>query len=672
MEAHMSGKQINPKLVQALTGRELDSISPSPKNKDLGGKYVKTIVDRRSMIEPMFPKNEIMLQCTSCGRKGKYDIGLVSFDIPENKEDIKSTEHQMTGYFRCKHCNAAGEWEKSPELYMRSIAAMLAPDMSKGQFEFGKSQLFDGTSHQYATDAEEHLLSIIAKSPNDGFLWNRLGNLYQRGARPELAMAAYEKSIEVDPQQAESHYSIGTLLAEVKDDLNAMHHFHQVMLTAEQYDKMDDKGKRDLVAYGIANALQISIHSKGKIPFLPTRDAVPGLNGETSIMNIEIDTDDITSFYPIADTFLGKHEMRDENKGVVETNEQFVDEMEAYDEMFVDPELIEMYSQEPDYATLLQLTDELKKMKPWDYFDDVDIIAIHLEQFNHTFFISVLGAAGQEYGVVIHDEEGYESLATLLFDTPTEDFQFTIEALAIYFVDRNELEKEDYQLIKDCEFSFRGKKNWIQFRSYAAGIHPTRPDDIEVEVMKQIVISLQQIIELRKQGWLYPQLPKYTYPAFVSDGVKIDKIQPVKMENHTKPKPLHIEISEFEQKQIKRKPKAALQVEFDLFYIPVLIEDEYSDLGIYPLALTALDRATGEVIVHDLIPMAKTVEETQQLFWEFLNEMPVRPTKIYVSKQMKTYLAAVAKLVGIELVESELPNVQLFKEFIKDMPVPFE
>src|SRR5690606_27796853 len=119
-----------------------------------------------------------------------------------------------------------------------------------------------------------------------------------------------------------------------------------------------------------------------------------------------------------------------------------------------------------------------------------------------------------------------------------------------------------------------------------AGIHPTRPDDIEVEVMKQIVISLQQIIELRKQGWLYPQLPKYTYPAFVSDGVKIDKIQPVKMENHTKPKPLHIEISEFEQKQIKRKPKAALQVEFDLFYIPVLIEDEYSDLGIYPLALT--------------------------------------------------------------------------------------
>lgn len=671
MEAHMSGKQINPKLIQALTGRELDSISPSPKNKELGGKYVKTIVDRRSMIEPMFPKNEIMLQCKSCGRKGKYDIGLVSFDIPEKKEDIKSTEHQMTGYFRCKHCNAAGEWEKSTELYMMSIAAMLAPDMSEGQFEFGKTQLFDGTSHQYATDAEEHLLSLIAKSPNDGFLWNRLGNLYQKGSRPELAMAAFEKSIAVDPQQAESHYSIGALLAEVKDDLNAMHHFHQVMLTAEKYDKMDDKGIRDLVAYGIANALQISIHSKGKIPFLPTRDAVPGLKSETSIMNIEIDPDDITSFYPIADTFLGKHEMREGDQGNVEKNQQLTNDIEAIDEELVDPELVEMFSKGPDYATLLQLTDELKKMKPWHYFDDIEIIAIHLEEFDETFFISVMGAAGQEYGVVIHDEEGYESLATLLYDTPTEDFHFTIEALAIYFVDRNELEKEDYQLIKDCEFSFRGKKNWIQFRSYAAGIHPTRPDYIEVEVMKQIVTSLQQIIKLRKQGWLYPQLPKYTYPAFASDGVEIDEMQPMKMENHTKPKPLHIEISEFEQKKFKRKPKVALQVEFDLFYLPFLIEDEHSGLGIYPLTIAVLDRATGEVIAHDIIPMTKTVEETQQLFWDFLNEIPIRPAKIYVSKQMKGYLLAVAKLVGMELVESELPGIQEFKEYVKSMPVPF-
>lgn len=306
----MSKKQINPKLISALTGKELDSISPSPVNKDLGGKYVKMIIDRKSKITPIFGKNEIMMKCKRCGQKGKYDVGFISIDIPEKKEDIDNTIRQMTGYFRCTHCNAGGEWEDSDEVLMLSIMTLMDPDEFSDLCQIGKMQLYDGTSHQYATDGEEHLLQKIAKDPNDGFIWNRLGNLYQKGGRPELAMAAFEKSIEIDPKQMESHYSIGTLLSEVNDNQHAMHHFHQMMLAAEDYKQMDAENLRELLSFGLHSAFDIFIHSNGKIPLFPTTDDLLSfgkeLDGETYTLDFEIHPDDLTSFYPIAESFMGK------------------------------------------------------------------------------------------------------------------------------------------------------------------------------------------------------------------------------------------------------------------------------------------------------------------------------------------------------------------------------
>ncbi|MEX3747321.1 hypothetical protein AB1300_19615 [Lysinibacillus xylanilyticus] len=63
-------------------------------------------------------------------------------------------------------------------------------------------------------------------------------------------------------------------------------------------------------------------------------------------------------------------------------------------------------------------------------------------------------------------ENGYDSLAKILFEKNiSSDFSYSLNALTVNFVDSEELDPEDYQLIKDCGMSYRGKKNWIQFRS---------------------------------------------------------------------------------------------------------------------------------------------------------------------------------------------------------------
>lgn len=73
---------------------------------------------------------------------------------------------QSTGYFRCKHCNSAGNWELTNELRITILTALLARDMpfTYNRFEIGEYRIYDGSKHRYVTDAEEYLLKKISAS----------------------------------------------------------------------------------------------------------------------------------------------------------------------------------------------------------------------------------------------------------------------------------------------------------------------------------------------------------------------------------------------------------------------------------------------------------------------------------------------------------------------------
>lgn len=305
----MAGKQINPRLIQALTNQSLSDIPPSPAFKHLGGKYVKSIVDHIKKIETPQPKNEMMMKCKQCGHSGKYDVGIVSISI--SNEGQKKSKQQLSGYFRCKHCNTGGQWEDSVELSTLGIRAMMAP---QGQFpvHFGEIQLSDGYAPPYATDGEEHLLQLIAASPKSGLLWNKLGNLYLTGSRPELAIAAFEKSIELDPYQVESHISIANLLMQLRNYKQAIHHLHQMMIAAEAYPHLEATRLRELLAHGICTSFIAATESRNNYEALPTKQQLIAAGSTVDLESdklprwLALSSEDITTFYPLAEAFMGE------------------------------------------------------------------------------------------------------------------------------------------------------------------------------------------------------------------------------------------------------------------------------------------------------------------------------------------------------------------------------
>ncbi|KOS71701.1 hypothetical protein AEA09_01575 [Lysinibacillus contaminans] len=125
-------------------------------------------------------------------------------------------------------------------------------------------------------------------------------------------MAAFEKSIAIDPTQIESHLSIANILMDIKDYQHTIYHLHQKMLSAEHYEHLDATRLRELLAHGICTSFIASAESKQKFSPLPMKEHVIAADREINLdtpellQGIELHSDDVTSFYPLAEAFMGK------------------------------------------------------------------------------------------------------------------------------------------------------------------------------------------------------------------------------------------------------------------------------------------------------------------------------------------------------------------------------
>lgn len=311
---------ISPTLVSMLSGKDEASLPPRLTVSMLPGQYPSVIFRNKALVACDFPVNEHMLTCRHCGRKGKYDLGMVLVDAAfETRSKVladQTTEDRMqcTGYFRCKRCNAAGEWDVPPSIHLLVMVAMieqLAPvRTSPERVTLGHTTLFDGYRPKWATDGEEHFLAMLREQRQDAFVWNRLGNMYLKGRRPELAMAAFEESIRLDPTQVESHISIGGMLFQIGVHEDASQHLRLALVHARRYTKLNKAHLRDMLTAALQHLVEMHAEAGDAVPVFPTLqeygDTVDFRETDTLItMSHRLDLDVPESFHPLAEMFMG-------------------------------------------------------------------------------------------------------------------------------------------------------------------------------------------------------------------------------------------------------------------------------------------------------------------------------------------------------------------------------
>src|SRR5262245_34551368 len=120
----------------------------------------------------------IKLTCRPCGQAEEYAVGRLYIDpemIASRGAGAINEAFAFTNYFHCKHCGAGGPWDLTDtarwQLLTLVLEATTAPE--KARIYPLKVVLFDGTVSRWATHAEAHLKQLIAKAPDDYYLWGR-------------------------------------------------------------------------------------------------------------------------------------------------------------------------------------------------------------------------------------------------------------------------------------------------------------------------------------------------------------------------------------------------------------------------------------------------------------------------------------------------------------------
>jgi len=326
---------INPLLISIVTNKDLSEIPPSPPESMLPGVYAKQVCKNLGSMRKALPERKHKLTCVACGRNGQYNLGLMAFDLAKylsfSKGNDKSDQSawassiQFSGYFRCHYCNS-GCWQLPNQTktmlqiaVMGHALALKAKIKKEEEIVVGRFTTFDGESFFWATEVEEHFLHKLSKEPDNAWIWDRLGNIYIKGGRLDLAVVAFEESIKQDPCQMESHYSLGKILLEAGAKDAATLHLRRVLLTARDYDHLTPLAMRDLLTDALFMLFDILSDLNKLVEFIPKGNEFSNESPESChdqkpvtvhFMDIDISVDEFEGMYPLAELYMGKHQKK--------------------------------------------------------------------------------------------------------------------------------------------------------------------------------------------------------------------------------------------------------------------------------------------------------------------------------------------------------------------------
>ncbi len=310
---------IDPLLISVATGQDVANLSVRPTVAMLPGKYPKLVYKCMNKVNAEFPENILRLTCGKCGKSGDYDLGTLVFPAKAAEAGKAVEKFQALGYFRCKHCNAAGEWELSPRvktmLAGKMVAALVTNPVGSDRQEgaiFGEALIDNVFSPCWGSDAESYFLKKLSETPDNAYFWNRLGNAYYRGKRPELSVFAHEQAITKDVCQVESHFTLGKILIECGEMELAGDHLRQAVAFSHQYTYLTAYDLREIIVGSLEILLTIYKQSENKINMLPKpqKQVISQHNksqiAATLALDFEVDADRRDTLYPLAEVYLGE------------------------------------------------------------------------------------------------------------------------------------------------------------------------------------------------------------------------------------------------------------------------------------------------------------------------------------------------------------------------------
>ncbi len=331
----------------------------------------------------------------------------------------------------------------------------------------------------------------------------------------------------------------------------------------------------------------------------------------------------------------------------------------------------------PTWRRLHDAASRLKDLAPWEWMTETDVFGVEHPETGDLGFVSVMGMLGEHHAVTVY--LGPEALAqfwALQQAGPSADPERVLEIpqLQASFEDRDMLQKQDRDLIKQLGLRFRGRQAWPLFRSFRPGFVPWFLDPDEVPFLSAILDQVSEVaVRLQEQSVLLPSPDEGHYLIRVSQQagrrrVWEDRIQQIPV---PEPKAIPIAVDVEMLKALKRLPQQRLILEVDLFMAPSGVQEKDAR-PFYPYILLIVEARSGYVLATDMLSPEPDLDtmwgDVPQRMLSHLAQAELVPTALRArSPLLLGLLDPLAKELDIELQPSRtLPSLDSAREFLID------
>lgn len=345
----------------------------------------------------------------------------------------------------------------------------------------------------------------------------------------------------------------------------------------------------------------------------------------------------------------------------------------------MDEEVNESEPDEAEWNELFDAADQLKNKKPWLELYDDQLIAIWSEEINDYAYCSIMGNAGESYGVTCFlGSTGLLSFLDIIDSDPFEDnpaLIFNQYSVTVDFNNREDLDREEYDLIKQLGRKYRGKYQWPSFVSMIPDQLPWIINQEECLLLTDILLKLNAFLSSTEN--LSEKVPSLGENVLaVQENGELTLLSMNELVEKALQNPvLKLDISELEWQRIKKKVQSVNGDEVELAFIQMNepVQKTPESRPFIPYILVLIDRETEAVLQYDLIESVYHTEGVQQAIYQLFDKIEVLPKAVYMYDDFFAINAEpLFARLSIPLIKTEeLEGVEQFVEMMMSEEGPF-
>jgi hypothetical protein len=334
-----------------------------------------------------------------------------------------------------------------------------------------------------------------------------------------------------------------------------------------------------------------------------------------------------------------------------------------------------------DWQALYQAALEFKEIEAWTWMYDSDVFGVQDPVSGEIGYCCIMGNLGEMFALALYlGSEGLESYMRIASEPPVDPSEAFEElmlqkCLMASFGSRDELSKEDRQVIKRLGLKFRGRTAWPLFRSYRPAYHPWY---LTADEARFLTLALQQAREVcprfREDPALFDPPNEELWFVRVSEETEEGLswrdawLEPALLEVEELP---DVPIDELRLARLKKaaQPMDAIW-EMDFFLSPTPVQDKKGERPYYPYMTLTVDHRSGFVFGTDMASPETYLEEFPGWFLAMAERLKKLPTELWVKREdAYDLLEPITSRLGVELyLVDELESLEearaAFRQFM--------